>query len=154
MANHHLTIVASGLDHASQDYADRFYEAGCDDATLSVQKGLFVLEFDRSADSFENALDSAITDVRKAGAKVERVEPDYLVSASEIAARCGQTRQAISLYASGQRGKGFPSPVARITTESPLWDWAEVSSWMSEHRILSKEIAEEARIIRRVNHDL
>jgi hypothetical protein len=29
---------------------------------------------------------------------------------------------AISLFAKGERGKDFPAPVAKVTTESPLWD--------------------------------
>ena len=29
-------IIASGLDPEAEDFADRFFDAGCDDATLSV----------------------------------------------------------------------------------------------------------------------
>ena len=44
----------------------------------------------------------------RAGAKVERIEPDHLVSLSEIAERSGLTRQAISLYTRAERGENFP----------------------------------------------
>ena len=39
MKTHEFTIVASGLDPEMEGYEDRFFEAGCDDATLSFQKG-------------------------------------------------------------------------------------------------------------------
>ena len=80
MKAHEFTIVASGLDPEADDFEDRIYEAGCDDATLSFQKGAIVLEFAREAASFAKALVSAIADVQRAGAKVERIEPDSLVS--------------------------------------------------------------------------
>src|SRR4051812_46724840 len=117
MRTHNFTIIASGMDTSSDEYAERLYEAGCDDATIAVQKGLLVIEFDREARTFSSAVVSAIGDVRKAGATIERVEPDYLVSAAEIAKRSGVGRAAVSLYAKGERGKDFPSPVARVTTD-------------------------------------
>jgi hypothetical protein len=152
MKSHNFTIIASGLDIAAEtDVADRLFEAGCDDATLSIQKGVMVLEFDRVARTFIAALFSAVRDVQRAGAKVERVEPDHLVSASEIASRSGLGRAAISLYASGARGRGFPHPVARVTTESPLWDWVEVSSWMHRENKLALSAAVQARLVRAIN---
>lgn len=151
MKTHILTIVASGLDAASLDYADRFFEAGCEDATVSLQKGLFVIEFSREAVSFERALVSAIHDVRKTGATIERVEPDHLVSAADIAARAELSRSAVSLFAAGKRGEGFPAPVARVTTESPLWDWAAVAQWLCEHRAVSEDVVSEAAAIRAAN---
>ena len=57
------------------------------------------------------------------GARVERIEPDHLVSMADIARRAGLTRAAISLYAKGMRAQEFPAPVARVTSEIPLWDW-------------------------------
>lgn len=151
MKTHTFAVVASGPDPHDLAYADRFFEAGCDDATISLQKGLFVLEFDREARTFENALVSAIRDVGKAGAVVERVEPDHLVNASDIAARTGLTRSAVSLIAAGKRGSGFPAPIARVTTDSPLWDWADVARWMWEHDKVSQDVAIEAAGIRTAN---
>ena len=125
-----FTVVASGLDPAAPGFEDRFFAAGCDDATVAFQRGAIVLDFARSARSFASALASAVRDVGRAGARVERVEPDPLVSLSDIAVRAGLSRAAISHYALGNRGEGFPAPVVRVTTESPLWDWAEVAGWM------------------------
>lgn len=151
MKTHEFTIVASGLDPEAEDFEDRFYEAGCDDATISLQKGVIVLDFARQAPTFVKALISALKDVQKADAKIERVEPDYLVSLSDIAARSGLSRAAISLYGKGERGKGFPAPVARITSESPLWDWADVARWMHAHDRLPANQVLKARMMKEAN---
>lgn len=151
MKNFSFSIIASGLDLTAAQSFDRFFAAGCDDATISVQKGLFVIDFDRDAKSFKAALVSAIRDVKRAGATIERIEPDYFVTASDIAARMGVTRAAVSLYASGKRGRFFPAPVARVTTDSPLWDWVEVSAWLVQEKELPQEVVEDARLIREMN---
>ncbi|MGH3684635.1 MAG: hypothetical protein ACRDSM_06205 [Pseudonocardiaceae bacterium] len=58
---------------------------------------------------------SAIVDVEQAGigARVPRVEADGdWLSASEIAARVGRSRQSVALLARGERGPGdFPAPL-------------------------------------------
>jgi hypothetical protein len=151
MKTHEFTIVASGLDPEAEDFEDRFYEAGCDDATISFQKGVILLEFAREAPSFAKALISAIADVQRAGAKIERIEPDYLVSLSDIAVRSGLSRAAISLYGKGERGEGFPAPVARVTSESPLWDWVEVAQWMLRQGRLSVSDVVQARLVKEAN---
>ncbi|BBB14017.1 helix-turn-helix transcriptional regulator [Sphingopyxis sp. FD7] len=154
MKTHEFTIVASGLDPEMEGYEDRFFEAGCDDATLSFQKGVIIAEFAREAVSFSKAVASAYEDILKTGAKVERVEPDYLVSLSDIAERSGLTRQAISLYTKAERGSGFPNPVARVTSNSPLWDWLEVTEWLHAQSRIDREAVVEARIVKEANRFL
>lgn len=151
MKSHNLTIIATGLDPRATDFADRLYEAGCDDATVSFQKGLLVIEFDREARTFLSALFSALRDVKKAGATIERVEPDYLVSAAEIAKRAALSRSAITLYVKGERGRGFPHPVACVTSESPLYDWGEVAAWLHRQQRLPLVEVVEAKAVREVN---
>lgn len=151
MKHHNFTIVASDLD---EDFDDRLFEAGCDDATISVQRGLIVLDFDREAKSFLAALVSAIRDVTSAGAKISRVEPDPLVSASEIAKRTGLGRAAISLYAKGERGTDFPRPVARVMSDSPLWDWGQVAAWMYRQKKVPLGTVVEARLVKETNQAL
>ena len=70
MNKYQFTIIASGLDPEAEDFEDRFFEAGCDDATISVQKGAIIVEFTREAKSFPHALVSAFVNVQRAGAKV------------------------------------------------------------------------------------
>ena len=71
-----FTIVASGLDPEMEGLEDRFFAAGCDDATLSFQKGVIIAGFAREAVSFSRAVASAYEDILKTRATVERVEPD------------------------------------------------------------------------------
>jgi hypothetical protein len=146
-----FAVIASGPDPAQDETLDRFYEAGCDDATIAFQNGRFVVAFTRAAATFEEAVASAVADVGKAGAKVERVEPDPLVSLSDMAARAGLSRAAMTNYFKGHRAEAFPPPVAKVTSDSPLWDWATVARWMFEHRRLGRDAAIEAEIVREAN---
>jgi predicted DNA-binding transcriptional regulator AlpA len=151
MKTHEFSIIASGLDRTADDFETKFFNAGCDDATVSFQKGHIILDFARDASSLQEAIASAIENVRKAGAEVDRVEPDPLVSLSEIASRTGLTKAAISLYAKGEREQHFPPPAARVTSTSPLWDWSEVARWMYKHDKIAKEEAINAEIVRFTN---
>ena len=152
MASYDFTIIASGIDPAEDRFEDRLFEAGCGDATISVQKGALVLEFGREARNFSQAIFSAIRDVTTAGARIEHVEPDHLVNLSDIANRAGLSRAAASLYAKGERGRDFPAPVARVTTESPLWDWVSVSRWLfRRQRAVERRVVIEAKIVRQIN---
>ena len=153
MKTFEFTIIATGLDPES-DYEDNFFAAGCDDATIAFQKGAFILSFAREAKNLSQAVSSAMRDVRRAGAEVLNVEPDYLVNLTDIAARIGITKAAVSHYASGNRSEGFPAPVARVTTESPLWDRVEVARWLRRQGRHSAEQLLEARVVRRVNVDI
>jgi predicted transcriptional regulator len=149
-----FAIIASGLDHEADDFEDRFFEAGCEDATIVVARGAIILQFAREGDTLHEAIRSAMIDVRRVGATVERVEPDYLVSLSEIAERAHLTRAAVSLYAKGERGAGFPHPIARVTTESPIWDWTDVAKWLEKRGRVKECVFREAVVFRSVNNDL
>jgi hypothetical protein len=146
MKTYEFTVIASGLDPKSEDFEARFFEAGCDDATVSFQKGHILVDFAREADSLEAAIASAIDCVKRAGAQVERVEPDPIVSLSEIAVRANCSRAAVSHYWTGARGKGFPAPFARVTSDSPLWNWSDVAKWFVLRGKLTEDIAIDASI--------
>ena len=73
-------------------------------------------------------------------------KPDYLVSLSDIAERCDLSRSAVSLFTKGERREGFPPPVARVTTDSPLWDWVHVARWMYRNRRVSLEAVVQAEV--------
>lgn len=151
MKMYEFSIIASGLDPQADDFETRFYNAGCDDATIAFQKGHIIVDFAREATSIDAALVSAVACVIAAGAHVDRVEPDPLVNLSDIASRAGMTRAAISQYSKGQRSKEFPSPVARVTSDSPLWDWATVARWLFRHEKLTLEAALEAEAVKVAN---
>ena len=151
MATFEFSIVASGLDPAAENFESRFYDAGCDDALVSFQKGHIIVDFSREAATLADALASAVACVRRAGAEVERVEPDPLVSLSDIASRTGMSRAAMTNYAKGLRGRDFPPPSVKVTSDSPLWDWATVAWWLVDQRRLERPIAVEAEIVKDAN---
>jgi hypothetical protein len=146
-----FSIIASGLDPTAPDFEKHFHDAGCDDALVSFQKGHIIVDFAREAATLAQALASAIDAVRQAGATVDRVEPDPLVSLSEIAGRTGLTRAAMTQYSKGQRGTGFPPPVARITSDSPLWDWASVARWLCDRGTIGADEVIEAELVKEAN---
>ncbi len=72
MTTFEFTIIASGLDPEADDFEDRFYEAGCDDASIAFARGAILLQFAREAEDLDCAIKSAIEAVERAGATVER----------------------------------------------------------------------------------
>ena len=153
MQTFEFTLVVSGIDPGEEGFEDRLYEAGCDDALVSVVKGSLVLDFAREAKNLTHALVSAIQDIQAAGGQVVRVEPDTYVSVSDIAERTGLTRQAVSLMVQGKRGPGdFPLPAIRVSSESPLWDWLEVGRWLRKHgRVRGSTVIVQAALTREIN---
>lgn len=147
MKTYEFTVIATGLDPQEEDFESRFYDSGCDDALVSFQKGHILIDFSRESISLEDAIASAVENCQSAGATVERVEPDPLVSLSDIAVRADMTRSAISMYFKGQRGEGFPAPCARVTTASPLWDWSDVSIWLYKRDRITYEEAVGATVV-------
>lgn len=122
----------------TDEQLDALYEAGCDDGSFSVEPGGTVVGlFDREAPTEQDAVISAIVDLEQAGigARVLRVEADDdWLTASEIAARVGRSRQSIALLARGERGPGdFPTAVARRRSSNPLWSWSEVEAWFARY---------------------
>ncbi len=75
MKTFEFTIIASGLDPDAPDFAGRFFAAGCDDATISFQKGVIVLDFARQSKTLVGALVSAARDVSRAGARIMSDDP-------------------------------------------------------------------------------
>ena len=151
MPTYDLTIVASGLDPDVDDLKARLFEAGCSDVAISVQKGAIMLTFHRQAKSFLHALVGAVDAAQRAGAIVERVEPDHLVSLTDIARRSGVTQAAIYNYSMGKRALHFPYPVARVSTDFPLWDWVAVARWMYRQERLTMADVVRAKLVREAN---
>lgn len=151
MKVHEFTVIASGLHPETSDLANVFYAAGCDDASLSFQKGLIIVEFAREAPTFSSAVISAYDNVTATGARVERFEPDYLVSLADISKRTGLSRAALTHYHKGERGQNFPTPIARVTSDSPLWDWHAVAAWLCEHNKVGHEVVIQARVMKEAN---
>jgi hypothetical protein len=132
---HTFTLVLVGLRELTDEVADALYQADCDDALVGSRDGVVFLDFDREAPSFREAVLSAIADVERAGtgARVAHVEPDDLVTMSEIARRLRRTRESVRQLVGGLRGPGdFPPPAANLKQRSPIWRWTDVSRWFRE----------------------
>jgi hypothetical protein len=136
-----FTLTLDGAPEMTADRMDRLFDAGCDDATFGTRCGVHFAMFHRQAASPTEAIVSAIEDIERAGIGLRaiRVEPDELVTAGEIAARAGLSREAVRLYARGQRGPGgFPHPVAALHQKSPLYKWSDVAAWFDRFRTGAK----------------
>jgi hypothetical protein len=152
-----FALIVGGVPELTEEVEDALYEAGCDDATVSMQYGLLYIEFSRSASSLQDAILSAIHQVQDAeiGAVVHRVDDCNLISASEIARRIGRSRQLVHQYMTGQRGPGgFPPPECYITDGKPLWAWCAVSFWLSENGLLRPEASWDAEVVAAINNVL
>jgi len=138
-------MIVDGIADIDDATVDALYESGCDDSSLGVRNGAFTASFDRESDSFEDAVLSAIADIRNAdvGATGFRLVSRDLVTLSDVARRIGRTKQAISNYANGLRGPGgFPR--AAVDAKDPLYEWSDVACWLENHRLLPGDAAKEA----------
>ena len=154
MEKFNFALIASGFDHEAEGFEDALFEAGCDDATVSAQKGLLILDFCRESVGIANAIKSAISDVESAGGHVLHVEPDNLVSMADIACRAEVSRQSVHNWATGKRCEDFPLPVARVMSDHPLWEWAKVAAWLFRERRLPRRVLHEAKIVSGFNRRL
>lgn len=153
---HTFTLLLDNEDELTTDLEDALFEAGCDDGMLFIKNQVVYIEFDRDADSLEEAVVSAINDVESAGFQVARVEPSDLVTSAEISRRANRSRQSVAQIIKGKRGKGgFPIPVAGVTSKTSVWSWAEVSNWLlKEEKIDDLFLIKKAEVIRDVNETL
>lgn len=149
-----FTLVLTGIDSVSDEQVAALYDAGCDDATVSIRSGRVYITFSRTASSLKDAILSAVADVASAkiGAEVLRVDSCNLVTQAEIARRSGRSRQIISQYILGNRGPGnFPPPACNICDDAPLWYWCEVSHWLWQNNMIKEDVVREAEQLDMIN---
>lgn len=70
MTTHSFSLILSG---DVEPHLDALYEAGCDDASFGAVDGVWHADFDREAPTLEAAIESAVSDVRRAGVEVAYV---------------------------------------------------------------------------------
>ena len=82
MKHHEFTIILASPEESEND-ANRLYEAGCADGSISTSDGVTRIDFHRQASSLEEAIRSAIGNVQAAGFHVAHVliEPASIVTA-------------------------------------------------------------------------
>ena len=74
MTKYEFTLVLKGQLELTEEVADELFAAGCNDGTPGTCNGVFSIDFHREATSLEEAIRSAIADVKSAGYEVGRVE--------------------------------------------------------------------------------
>ncbi|MDK2047667.1 helix-turn-helix transcriptional regulator [Aliarcobacter butzleri] len=113
----------------SNEYLDKLFENGCDDATISTgQLGMLCLSFTREATNASEAVESAINDVKQAipSAKLVEVTPD-IVNISEISYILGHSRQYTRKLFNSETSS-LPAPI-HIGNPS-IWHLSEVLNWL------------------------
>jgi hypothetical protein len=69
-------VFLKGVSEVTDDLADTLFAQGCDDGTPASRDGAAWIHFDREAPSLEEAIHSAVTQIRAAGFAVSKVELD------------------------------------------------------------------------------
>src|SRR5690554_7527518 len=126
-----FTLKYQLADHDSNRDAlvERLGATGCDDALVGLgQPGRFALEFSREADSAEEAVHSALADVKSVvpSARLIEASPD-LVGLTDVADIVGVSRQAMRKLMLAHRAT-FPVPVHEGSAS--VWHLAEVLDWL------------------------
>jgi len=82
MREHEFTVILATPEE-SEEEANRLYEAGCADGSISTSAGVTRIDFHRRAATLEEAIRSAIANVQAAGFRAAQVliEPESLVQA-------------------------------------------------------------------------
>lgn len=135
MTAHEFTLIVEGPDLQDESFVESLFEAGFDDAAIGRVGSIQYLDFDREAESFADAVFSATEGLESAvpGVRVVHLEPDDLVTMSEIAERVGRTRESVRLLINGDRGPGgFPAPATHFRSRQRMWRWQEVAVWFAE----------------------
>jgi len=131
---------------------ERLGAAGCDDALVGVgQPGRLALEFSRDANSAEEAVRTALVDVKRAAPSARLIEasPD-LVGLTDVADFVGVSRQAMRKLMLAHQAT-FPLPVH--DGSASIWHLAEVLDWLQAQRSyqIAPGLLEVARMALEVN---
>lgn len=132
--------------------AERLGNGGCDDALAGIgQAGRLALEFTREASNANEALLSALADVKAIVPEAVLVEaaPDF-VGLTDVAQVLGLSRQNLHKLMSKHR-HSFPVPVHEGSAS--IWHLADVLAWLHAKGTYQLEpgLAELAQVTRQIN---
>lgn len=138
----------NGEDATLDALIDRLAAAGCDDALIGTGlPGRIALEFDRTADSINAAMDSALADIRSVLPEAELLEvgPDF-VGLSDVAAHVGVSRQNLRKL---MLAHADSFPPALHDGSASIWHLAPLLIWLRDQAqyeipIALLEVAQEA----------
>ena len=146
-----LKYRLSANDENHDALVERLYEAGCDDALVGLGvPGQLGLEFIREASSAEEAILSALADVKRAipDAQLIEVGPD-LVGLTEVADLLEMSRQNMRKVMLKNPAE-FPVPVH--SGSSSIWHLALVLQFLQEREYLvSQPMVDVSRAAMRLN---
>lgn len=134
MKTYGFTLMLAGISSETDGFEDVIFEAGCDDALVCFNGKSVYLEFDREAESAEQAITSAINNLEQHGIRVVSIQEAGYVTLSGIAAMAGIGKSAVGNYATGIREEGFPNPRYGLQTGTPLYWWPEVAEWLVNNK--------------------
>jgi hypothetical protein len=69
-----FTLILRDITEMTDSLASALYDAGCDDATVGSSCGVARVSFSREAAGLQDAIQSAVRNVRQAGCEIARVE--------------------------------------------------------------------------------
>jgi hypothetical protein len=149
----HIVGATEDGDHSIRAYDD----PGLQDLGLRLPRdgdGVFEAEFARSAETFGDAVLSALNDLQRVFPEADLigVEPDDLATIGEIAARLGRSHESIRLLVQGKRGPGgFPSALNTPETKPQVWRWHEVIDWFEQKMAIPVPDSENAAFLAMIN---
>jgi hypothetical protein len=82
MKTYEFDVVLKDVTEVTDQQADALFAAGCDDGTPASCDGVAWIHFDREAPSLEEAIRSAVVQVKTAGFAVSKVELDAAAAVS------------------------------------------------------------------------
>jgi len=71
-----FTLILRDVAERTDSLANGLYDTGCDDATVGSSCRVARVSFSREAATLQDAIQSAVRDVRRAGCEISRVEID------------------------------------------------------------------------------
>ena len=74
MRQYDFTLIFAESLELTPDLADALFAAGCDDGTPRTGNGVLFVDFHREAATLEDAIRSALENVRTVGYEIVRVE--------------------------------------------------------------------------------
>lgn len=116
--------------------------------------GLLIVDFEILMDTFKLAVNRAMSIMQENGATPYRLEGFDLVDLKEIAHMSGLRWNAAVTLANAAGDDPMPCPVARVSSERPLWKWSEVAAWLGARDLVSLETVEIARFVDATNYRL
>lgn len=84
MNKHNFTLILAGISELTPELGDSLFAATGGDIELNMRNGVAFIEFERNAESLQQAVNSAISQVEGTGVRVVRVESDAANTIAKI----------------------------------------------------------------------